>query len=107
MGAIGRLDKRITLQSYTATADAYGQKVETYSTLATVWAWVKYASGSERILANRETAVADCIFVIRYRSTVTEKTRISYDSVLYDIIHIATSTDGRKRYMELTAVKRV
>ena len=106
MGRIGNLDKRITLQSYTTATDAYGQKVETYSTLATVWAWVRYGSGSERIMANRETAVADCIFVIRFRSTVTEKTRILYGSDYYDIIHIAHSTDGRRRYMELTAVKR-
>lgn len=106
MGQIGRLDTRITLQSYTSSADAYGQKIETHSTLATVWAWVKYARGDERIMANRETVVADCIFVIRYRSTVNEKVRIYDGTNYFDIVHIAESTDGRHRYMELTAVRR-
>ena len=104
--AIGKLDRRITLQSYTTSTDGYGQKVQTYTTLATVWAGVRYASGTERIMANRETAVASCIFVIRYRAAVTEKTRILWGTDYYDIEHIAESLDGRKRYMELTATKR-
>lgn len=104
---IGDLDQRITLQSYTASQNDTGEEVNTYSTLATVWAQVRYASGDERIMADREVAVADCIFKIRYRSTVTEKTRILFGTTTYDILHIADRIEGRMRYMELTAKKIV
>lgn len=100
---VGSLDRRITLQNYTATQSDYGESVPSYSTLATVWANVVQKSGNESVLASKNTAQADCIFLIRYRTSVTEKTRIVYNSVNYDIIHIAET--GRKRYLELTAKK--
>jgi SPP1 family predicted phage head-tail adaptor len=100
---IGDLDRRITLQSYTETANAFGEKVPTWSTLATVWAGVMFKDGGERLITQKETVTADVIFTIRYRSTVSEKTRIVWDSVNYDILHIAEV--DRKRYLELAAQK--
>jgi len=38
---IGKLDKRITLQSRSATLDDYGQELNSWSDTATVWANVK------------------------------------------------------------------
>lgn len=98
--AIGNLDRRIILANYTATISDIGEPVFTYATLATVWAWVKYLKGDERLIQTKETVTADCVFVIRYR-TLTEKTRIQYGSDYYDIIHIAEL--GRRKYLELTA----
>lgn len=100
---IGKLDRRIALQNYTATRSDYGETVPTYATAATVWAWVRFGSGQERMLADKNTVTADAIFTIRYRTGVTEKTRIVWDSVNYDIIHIAEAE--RRRYLALTAVK--
>ena len=101
--AIGNLDRQITIQTPTLTQDEYGEAVTTWSTLATTWAWVRYKSGGEAIFASKDTATADCIFTIRYRSGITEKLRIVYESVNYDILHIAEV--GRRKYMELTAKK--
>ena len=46
---IGKLDKRIQLQSKSATLDEYGQQINSWSTVATVWANVKPISGREKL----------------------------------------------------------
>jgi len=99
---IGNLDRRIIIQNYTATTNDFGEPVKSWTTTATIWAGVRYGQGNERIMADKETVTADCIFTIRYR-TITEKTRIVYAGVNYDITHIAEV--GRKRYLELLANK--
>lgn len=100
---IGKLDRRITLQTMTSTRGDMGEDVQTYSTLVIVWAWVRFGSGQERMLADKNTVTADAIFTIRWRSGITEKTRISWDGTTYDIIHIAEAE--RKKYLALTAKK--
>lgn len=102
--AIGNLDRRITLANCTSSIDTFGGATESYSTLATVWAWVRYKSGNESLFKTKETVSADAIFTIRYR-TLTEKTRITFETVIYDIVHIAEV--GRREYLELTARKIV
>lgn len=101
--AIGTLDRRVVLQTFSASQDEYGQDVNTWTTIATVWAWVRYKSGGESVYSNKETATADCIFTIRYRSGITEKHRIVYGGVNYDILHIAET--GRRKFLDITAKK--
>lgn len=101
--AIGNLDRCIVLQDWTLTQDSYGQPIESWTETAKTKAWVRYKSGNESLAANKETATADCIFTIRYRASITEKTRVIFDGHTYDIIHIAES--GRRKYLDLTAKK--
>jgi len=44
---IGKLDKRITLQVRSATLDDYGQELNSWTNLATVWANIKPIGGRE------------------------------------------------------------
>lgn len=99
--AIGNLDRCITIQDYTNTRDEYGGAVKGWTTTATTKAWVKYKSGGESVYATKDTETADLIFVIRYRASLTTKSRIIYDGNTYDIKHIAEA--GRRKYMEVTA----
>ena len=46
---IGKLDKRITLQSRSATLDSYGQEIDSWTDVATVWANVKPVGGREKL----------------------------------------------------------
>jgi len=48
---IGRLDKRITLQRRSAVKDDYGQELDTWSDVATVWGNVKPIGGREKLRA--------------------------------------------------------
>jgi head-tail adaptor len=52
----GRRDQLITLQSYTATQDDYGEEVQTWAPLGTEWARVIYGRGAERRQAAQEQA---------------------------------------------------
>jgi len=102
---IGQMDRRIVLQDYTLTRTDYGESTPTYTTTATVWAAVRFGSGNERMVADKNTAVGDVIFTIRFRSGITEKTRISWDGNYWDIQHIAYL--GRRQYVDLIAKKVV
>jgi SPP1 family predicted phage head-tail adaptor len=46
---IGKFDKRITLQSRSATLDDYGQQINSWSDVATIWANIKPISGREKL----------------------------------------------------------
>ena len=86
---IGRLDRYITLQSVSTSVDAYGQPVESFSTLASVWAKIEYKSEVEKFENEKLRSVSSIDFTIRYRTDITEQMRISYDSNTYQITGIA------------------
>lgn len=101
----GRMDRRIVIQSVSRVQDASGEPLESWSTLATVWAAVSPIRGNERFVDSQEKAERTTRFRIRYRSDVTADNRISYDGNIYDIeavielsrqegLEILTSTDN-------------
>ena len=100
----GKLDRRITIQTLTATRGASGAQKRTWATLVTVWAEINYKAGGEVYEAKEKTAINKVKFRVRYLSTITETERILYDSNYYDILHIEVI--GRNRYMILTAEKK-
>lgn len=102
---VGKLDRRIVLQDYTTSRTTYGEETKTYSDTATIWAALRFGSGNERMVADKSTVVGDVIFTIRFRSGITEKTRISWDGNYWDIQHIAYL--GRRQYIDLIATKVV
>jgi SPP1 family predicted phage head-tail adaptor len=81
----GFLDRRITLQAYTSSENEFGEVIETWTDLATVWANVRELRGTERFEAARLTAVVDAFFTIRWRTDVVPKMRVSYEGELFDI----------------------
>ena len=104
---VGAMREQITIQAVTESRSASGHVTESWVTYATVWASVKYALtySDEKQLAERKTAIGTVQFTTRYDSGITEKHRISYNSVVYDIMAISVSPD--LFYMTLEAQKRV
>ena len=49
---ISRLQQRITVQRRSSTLDAYGQEINSWTDIGTVWAEVKPMSGAEKMRAN-------------------------------------------------------
>ena len=96
----GRLDRRIIIQQKTVTFDSFGDETESWTELSTVWANVIVKSGRESFNNDQEIAERTVIFRIRYLSTVTERMRISYNSVFYDIESIKEL--GRREGMEIS-----
>jgi len=99
---IGKMRERVTIQTASEAANAYGERIETWSTLATVWAQVEYrlAVGDEDLRADRMTALRTVHFTIRSRTDFTEKARIGYRDKTYNITSIAESPDRAFQTLE-------
>lgn len=100
----GTLDRRIVIQTNTPAQDGYGEPVASWSTLATVWARYEALTGRERFVADQVAAEIDARFTIRYRSDVTPKQRVTWDSKTWDIA--AVLEEGRREALHLLCTAR-
>jgi SPP1 family predicted phage head-tail adaptor len=103
----GTLDRRIVLQRATTSQDETGQEIETWSTLATVWASWRRASARETLAAAEVAAAVTDIFVIRWWSGVADlnpKDQVQYAGRTYDIADVAEI--GRREGLQINAVAR-
>ena len=83
------MDRRIGIQRATLTANAYGERAETWATLATVWAEVQYkVGGGESVQSDQVFSEQRVHFIIRYSSDVSDirpSDRIKYNGNNYQI----------------------
>jgi SPP1 family predicted phage head-tail adaptor len=82
----GRLDRRITLQRATIVQDAFGDGIETWGTLATVWASKTPVLDAERMQAGEIRAEQQCRFQIRWSPKVASlnpRDRLVCDGVTF------------------------
>lgn len=107
MAQIGELDRRIEIYTQTESRDEFGQAVPTDVLLIAVWASILPSAGVEKLEGKKPTASNEIQFGIRYRTGITEKMKILYNSAYYNITKIDENVkEGRKRYLILTAEKR-
>lgn len=97
----GKLDRLITLQTFTTTQNDYGELVEAWATLASVWAERVPLSGREAFVADQIAALSLVKFRIRYRSDVNTKSRILDAGEYYNIRSVGLI--GRNEGLELIA----
>lgn len=81
----GKLDSRILLRRRTTSRDAAGQPLNTWVTVDTVWANIKYLTGSAAIKADRATGQAGVSIRIRWRADVSTGMHAAYGSTVYEI----------------------
>ena len=91
-----RLNRKVTLRHLIDGQDEAGQPVQTWATLATVWANIKHLSGVETIKANAETSAVKASIRIRYRSDLTAAMRVVHESTTYEIKAVMPDEAGRK-----------
>jgi SPP1 family predicted phage head-tail adaptor len=96
----GKLSHRVTIQTATVAADGAGNRTETWSTHATVWAAVEPVTGREFIEGFRTNAEITHRVRIRYLSTVTAKMRVLEGTRHYDIVAVLDQK-GQRREMHL------
>jgi SPP1 family predicted phage head-tail adaptor len=99
----GNRDRLITIQGKTATADSFGEPIEAWVDVDTVWAEKKDLRGTELFAARQEVASVDTRFRILYRTDVTALNRILYEGIYYDIA--AVLEIGRREGLEIYASK--
>lgn len=98
MIAAGRKDKRVTLEQVTTAKDSYNQGVETWSTLATVWAAIAPVRGREAFAARQFSSEEQYTITINYRADVTTKMRVKYGSRYF---RIESKADPLERHEDL------
>lgn len=97
---IGTLRHRITLQSYTAAPDSYGDPIKAWSDLADVWAAVEPLTGREYFQAQQTHAEVTYRVRIRYRGDVVPTMRIAYTGKTLEILAVI-DVGERRREMHL------
>lgn len=104
----GDLDKQITLQDRAIVAPDWNSPDfdEAFSDAATVWANIQTVTGKTFFdsVNQRDTTITHEI-LIRYDSTVTSETWISYNSRRFDILAVE-NLEERDEYLKLTCVDK-
>lgn len=103
----GRRDTKVTLQTYTATQDEYGEETQAWSELGTEWAAVFYGRGDERRQAAAEQGTQAVTFNMLSNTltrSLTLRDRISGEAGTFDIVGVAPDTP-RRGELELTATR--
>lgn len=81
-----KMDRQITLMQPTTTYNDYGEPVDSFEAYGSpVFASVQQTGSRETYQAGKVVDI-DTVFKIRYLSVVTEKWRVVYDGVTYEIV---------------------
>jgi len=79
------LKKRITIQQQSTTQDSFGSPIDTWTTVATVWASIEPINGKEFFAASQVNAEVTTRIRIRYLSGIEPAMRVLYGTRLYNI----------------------
>lgn len=82
---IGSLNRRVTIKAPSTEQDEIGQPLDVWSDVATVWANIRHANGSETIKADAEASTVKASIRIRYRADITSAMRVHDGAVVYEI----------------------
>ena len=106
---IGRLDKRISIESRSATLDSYGQEINSWSVVGVVWANVKPVGGREKMKAMQVDSLLTHTVAIRFDKRfmpprTVDAWRIVYDGRLFNIVS-AMDLDEAGKYIIFDCVE--
>lgn len=102
----GKLRHSITIQQQSTTQDSYGQQVETWTNVATVWASVEPLRGKEYFESKQEKAEVTTKITMRYRDGILPKMRVVFGSKTYDIQDVI-NLEERDRELHLMCLELV
>ncbi|MCM2506068.1 phage head closure protein [Aureimonas altamirensis] len=100
-------DRRISIQRFNETTNAFNEVVKTWGTLATVWASKEDIKDGERFAAGQVSASITTRFQIRYSQTVSSVSpldRVEFENRVYEIVGVKEI--GRREGLEITAAAR-
>ena len=106
----GKLRKRVAVQTLTTSQDGYGEPVETWATVDTVWAELTPAvrATRESFAGMSEQRSAHTTFECRIRFIAgldPYTTRLLHDGVVYEVESIM-DPDGRTRELLMLCYRR-
>jgi len=101
----GDLDRKIIIQKTVETRGSAGEEVILWIDFADVWASKKDVSGLETFTQGKPQGFSNTVFKIRYLKGLTNKMRIVFDGINYDIESIKEL--GRREGHEITSIALV
>ena len=82
---IGKMRYRITIQFPCGTVDDYGNSLDSWQDLTTVWADIVPVSGREYLTASQATSETTYKIYIRYMDNINAKMRVIHGEQVYEI----------------------
>lgn len=107
MIAAGKYDQRVTFQQKSATRNALGEEVVTWTDVCTVWAEVIPLRGREFYAANQTQQAVDVRFRIRARAGLTNDMRLLWKTAPYDITGLIPGTGNYTSTLEIMATNGI
>lgn len=102
------LDRTLDIQSASASQDAYGEPIETWSTtLAAVPCEYVPLSGAERLQADQLLATKRAQFRIRHRTDLTRVMRLVFESETWEIRDLEEDRRYPRRAMLLITAELI
>lgn len=99
--AAGKLRHRIEIQYPMIVVNAYGERTESWATLATVWAAVEPLSAKEFTAAQQMQSKVSTRITIRRRADVTAVMRIVFRGKIFNIEGVLSDPVSGLEYMTL------
>ncbi|MBN8531725.1 MAG: phage head closure protein [Alphaproteobacteria bacterium] len=96
----GRLRERVTIQQPVETADTAGGVTVSWNDVATVWAEVTPLTGTESVVAAKLQSGVSHRVVVRYRSGVTARHRLSFGGRVF-AVQAVFDVEERGEFLEL------
>ena len=95
---IGKLDRRVTIQSQTTTQDAAGQPTNVWTDVWACWAGIQVVIGKEVYDAGGYISEVTHTVTIRYPSVaITSAMRVLYKNKKFTIKTVSDFDEGRKQ----------
>ena len=103
---IGRMQKRVEVQTKQTVRDAAGGASDAWVTDVTRWAHIAPATGKELYAGEQVKAEVTHNVVIRYYSAMSTSKRILFGSRIFDV-NFVKNVDERNEHMELLCKEAV
>jgi SPP1 family predicted phage head-tail adaptor len=100
----GGLKARVQLQAQSVSQDAVGQPVNTWATVASVWANIRHQRGIEQVKADMQVSKVRASIRIRYRTDVTADMRVVHNTGTYQILAVSPDLES-KDHLDLVCEK--
>lgn len=100
----GKLDRSITVQSFTNTVNEYGTPIETWTDVATVRAQI-IQSSTEEYLTNGASDTTSIIFRTRYFQGLTTSNQVIYEGETFNVREVKEI--GRRKGLDLRCERKV
>lgn len=97
----GTLRRRVTFQTQSATVDAHGEPVDTWTDAFTVWASVEDLSSKEALRDTAFTASITTKLTLRYRDDITVGQRVDDRGRILEVAAPPIDVEGRGREITL------